>query len=81
MRRYRVIETFSDILDGGHTYKAGDLYPRIGYTPTEERIKVLGSTANALGRKLIAVYAEKQKPEPVAETPTPTKATRKRNKK
>lgn len=83
MRRYRVIETFSDMTDGGYTYKAGDLYPRIGYTPTEERVKVLGSTANALGRKLIAVYKETpaaEKVEPVAETPKP-KATRKRNKK
>ena len=86
MRRYRVIETFSDMTDGGYTYKAGDLYPRIGYAPTEKRIKELGTGANALGRKLIAVYAEKpvKKADPVkAEEPTAevVSAPKKRSKK
>lgn len=81
MARYRVVEEFSDILDGGYMYKAGDFYPRFGYTPTEARLKVLGSTANALGRKLID-YAP-AKVEKVAEAedvPTPT-PKRKRTKK
>ena len=38
---YKVIKGFIDLTDNRHDYNEGDVYPRIGYTTTDERIEVL----------------------------------------
>lgn len=56
---YLVIGKFADVLDNGHVYREGDMYPREGYTPSESRIAELTSYSNRLGKPLI----EEAKPE------------------
>lgn len=75
---YKVIERFSDILDNGYIYNAGDMFPRIGYTPSKARIEELGSTKNKMGRVLIAVPKPQPEKEVVAEEkPAPKKRSKK----
>lgn len=53
----RVIKKFTDLQDGNHVYNVGDVYPREGYTPSEERIAELASNKNKQGVPLIEVPA------------------------
>ena len=53
----RVIKKFTDLQDGNHVYNVGDVYPREGYTPSEERIAELASDKNRQGTPLIEVPA------------------------
>ena len=50
---YKALEYFTDNLDKGYAYNVGDVYPREGYTPTEERIEELAGTDNARRRPVI----------------------------
>lgn len=52
-----VIKRFTDLQDGNHVYNVGDVYPREGYTPSEERIAELASDKNRQGTPLIEVPA------------------------
>ena len=54
---YEVIKKFPDLQDGNHVYNVGDVYPREGYTPSEERIAELASDKNKQGVPLIEVPA------------------------
>lgn len=51
---YKAIEYFTDLQDNNFEYKVGDVYPREGYTPTDERIKELAGKKNLRGRAVIA---------------------------
>lgn len=53
----KVIKKFTDLQDGNHVYNVGDVYPREGYTPSEERIEELASDKNRQGVPLIEVPA------------------------
>lgn len=53
----KVIKKFTDLQDGNHVYNVGDVYPREGYTPSEERIAELASDKNRQGAPLIEVPA------------------------
>lgn len=53
----RVIKKFTDLQDGNHVYNVGDVYPREGYTPSEERIAELASDKNKQGVPLIEAPA------------------------
>lgn len=53
----KVIKKFTDLQDGNHVYNVGDVYPREGYTPSEERIAELASDNNKQGVPLIEVPA------------------------
>lgn len=55
---YKAIEYFTDNLDNGFAYNVGDVYPREGYTPTEERIQELATADNVRRRPVIAEEAE-----------------------
>lgn len=44
---------WKDLEDNNHIYKNGDIYPREGYEPTEERIKELSTKKNKLKEVLI----------------------------
>jgi len=51
---YKVINAFTDLLDGNTVYHSGDIYPRKGASVTDERIAELSTSANRLGFPLIA---------------------------
>lgn len=53
----KVIKKFTDLQDGNRVYNVGDVYPREGYTPSEERIAELASDKNRQGTPLIEVPA------------------------
>lgn len=53
----KVIKKFTDLQDGNHVYNVGDVYPREGYAPSEERIAELASDKNKQGVPLIEVPA------------------------
>ena len=50
---YKVIKFFHDLQDNKHAYNVGDVYPREGVTPTEERIAELSGSDNKQGCPLI----------------------------
>lgn len=50
---YRVLTDFSDLQDKEHVYRAGDEFPRLGLSVTEERIKELTGFSNRRKRPLI----------------------------
>lgn len=78
--KYRVIKKFTDLQDGNHVYNVGDVYPREGYTPSEERIAELASDKNKQGTPLIEVpaSAEVDADEAVEEPKEAEKKPRKR---
>lgn len=55
---YKVVSSFADTQDGMYIYRVGDLYPRMGVVPTEDRINML------LDKKLITEVEVKEEEEP-----------------
>ena len=53
----KVIKKFTDLQDGNHVYNVGDVYPREGYAPSNERIAELASDKNRQGTPLIEAPA------------------------
>ena len=51
---------FIDLQDEEYKYKAGDTYPREGYTPSEDRINELVTASNRQGRELIMEIKTKE---------------------
>lgn len=51
--KYRVIKSFSDAQDNKHKYNAGDSFPRVGLTVSDERIAELSGPDNRQGVPLI----------------------------
>lgn len=66
---YRVLTDFSDLQDKEHVYRAGDEFPRLGLSVTEERIKELTGFSNRRNRPLIELVKseDSEKSEKVAE--------------
>ncbi len=54
--KYEVIRDFHDAQDAGHSYHAGDLYPRDGVAPSDQRIKDLLSENNFYNVAVIKPY-------------------------
>lgn len=50
---YVVIETFADMQDGGHVYNQGEVFPRLGVTVSDARVRELSCGSNRLGKPLI----------------------------
>ncbi|WP_194747586.1 Rho termination factor N-terminal domain-containing protein [Staphylococcus chromogenes] len=50
----RVIEKFEDLEDDNHFYDEGDIYPRVGYIPSDERVNTLSSTNNKRDLQVIS---------------------------
>ena len=74
MMQYKVIKFFMDGQDNNRSYIPGNIYPREGLTPSDERIAELASTKNRLGEILIeplvqstAQKKEEEKPAEVIE--------------
>lgn len=59
---FKAIINFTDLQDNGTAYKAGDVYPRKGYFPTEYRIKELATAENKLGKPVIRYIEDKIEP-------------------
>ena len=51
--KYVVVESFSDMQDGGFTYNPGDIFPRGGVSVSNGRLLELSTDINKLGRALI----------------------------
>ncbi|MBQ8054484.1 MAG: hypothetical protein IJ198_11875 [Lachnospiraceae bacterium] len=81
---YRVIEGFYDLQDpegkSFHLYNKGDIYPREGLEPTEERIKELSGKGNQRKQPLIEEIPEDTE-EAVPEAPEKEEAPKKRRSK
>lgn len=58
---YRAITYFEDLQDNRHPYNVGDVYPREGLTPTDERINELATNRNIRGIPLIKKEERKPK--------------------
>ena len=43
---FKALSYFTDLQDNNYPYHAGDIYPRVGYEPTKERIKELFTDTN-----------------------------------
>lgn len=52
-------EDFYDIEDHHYLYRKGDEYPRKGYSPSPERVKMLAGSENRMGRPLICDESKK----------------------
>lgn len=63
---YTVVRHFTDLLDNNHKYVEGDVYPRKGYTPSEERIAELSSENNK--QKTVLIKAVESESAEIAET-------------
>lgn len=63
---YKVLSEFADLQDGNHIYRVGDVYPREGYTPKDERVDELCTGKNLLHKPLIQLVVV-QEPETVVE--------------
>lgn len=50
---YKVIKFFHDLQDNKHAYNVGDVYPREGVKPTDDRIAELSGKDNLQGCPLI----------------------------
>lgn len=58
---YRVIRFFTDAQDNKHAYREGDIYPRKGVVPSDERIRELLSGNNFQRVPLIELVKEEIK--------------------
>ncbi len=72
---YKVIKYFADLQDNNHAYNVGDVYPRQGLKPDENRIKELAGNNNKQGAPLIELVEET----PETETPAETKKAPKKS--
>ena len=68
--KYTVLSEFADLQDEKHVYGIGDEYPRLGYSPSAERVNELLSGKNLLHRPLIQLVHDPvvvQEPESVVQ--------------
>ena len=79
---YKVIEYFTDLQDKDFAYNSGDIYPRKGYKPTEQRIEELTSDKNVRKHPIIKAVSEETETvaEVTAEETVEEKPKRKRKK-
>ena len=64
---YKVLSEFADLQDRNHIYRVGEVYPREGYTPKDERVDELSTGKNLLHKPLIQKVEDS--PHEVVETP------------
>lgn len=55
---FKVIKYFTDLQDNNHPYKVGDIYPREGLEPSEERYAELAGKENLRKEPLIELVEE-----------------------
>ena len=59
---YKVIARFKDLQDKGYIYNAGDIFPRVGLSVSDERIAELASDKNRRGVPLIVKEIKRGRP-------------------
>lgn len=76
---YKVLKFFIDLQDNKYKYNIGDVYPRVGYTPSIERIQELASDKNKRKMALIEEISENvtEISENTEEKPKPKRRTKK----
>lgn len=67
MKKYEVINYFTDLRDYDHPYNVGDEFPRQGVTVSEERLAELSSDKNRQGRPLIRAVEDSNTPDSTKE--------------
>lgn len=65
--KYEVIQSFNDAQDREYSYHEGDIYPRDGIAPSEQRIKDLMNGNNIYRLALIRPYTGNNKVETLKE--------------
>ena len=75
---YKVVKYFTDLKNGNHAYKVGEIYPRQGVEPTQARIDELSSNKNRQGVPLIALIPENKTTDEVTEEEMPKKSRKKK---
>jgi hypothetical protein len=78
---YKALVMFDDLQDARHRYNAGDVYPRVGLTPTPERIESLLTSKNRRGIKIIEEVVEDFMNPPVGNATDTTETKPKRGRK
>lgn len=76
---YQVVKDFTDLEDNRYVYRAGDEFPRSGFSVSEKRLKVLSTAKNNHGEPLIIKIAE-EVPEVKEEKKKPNKRKTKKPK-
>ena len=71
MKKYKVIEFFTDLRDYDHAYNVGDEFPRPGVTVGEDRLAELSSCRNKQRRPLIQAVDDGETPDPPAQNVNP----------
>lgn len=71
MKKYEVIDFFTDLRDYDHPYNVGDEFPRQGVTVSEERLAELSSDKNRQGRPLIKAVEVSNTPDSTKEDAAP----------
>lgn len=67
---FRVLSVFADLQDSNHIYNEGDVYPRVGYTPSDVRLEELSTNKNRLHKPLIEAVIVKDETKSEIEQPT-----------
>ena len=62
MIMYRVIVKFTDLQDDGRAYNVGDIFPRVGFEVSDDRIAELASDKNRRGIPLIEKVVKRGRP-------------------
>ncbi len=75
MKKYEVIDFFTDLRDYDHPYNVGDEFPRHGVTVSEERLAELLSDKNRQGRPLIKAVEVSNTPDSTKEDAAPGQKT------
>lgn len=75
---YKVVNSFSDLEDGGFVYMAGDSFPRQGKEVTEKRLTELSTTQNKRGIALIVKSVSEEADKSSEEAEKPAEKKRKR---
>ena len=68
MLKYIVTERFADLQDDRHIYNAGDTFPRVGLSVSEERLVELSSSKNRLKRPLLKEVTTNEAKAPNSDT-------------
>jgi hypothetical protein len=65
MMKYLVIKSFTDMQDNNHKYLAGDIFPREGFSVSDERLEELSTDKNRRKEPMIKKVVENPMPKPI----------------
>lgn len=59
---YIALTRFADLQDGNRIYEAGEIFPRLGFVVSDERLAELAGSDNRAGKPLIEAVEAPQMP-------------------